>query len=390
MAAVTKKKKKGVAVRGKTKASAASPSRFATQADAEAFLRTNPERSTLAQQLADARGDRDSSIAASNTAADANVAAARRAPAEYQRVHDDAAARVKAAVDVPGVDNPTTGAGRDAAQTRGQLATMLASAQDDAKARELGAQQGRQYAVNQAEGGYQKSAGTIASRLRALAEEQGVFTQGRVAELSGESSKASATAREKAADRKNSRLVAGVNDDGTVTPNGPKDPKAKNKGKGVKPASPDFLKGLRSSASTGKGAAADLKAANFSRADADKLLASGQKGSSGQDVYRTVDTPSGGTKQEKVLEKDGTAKQGGAVPDIPQIADPLARSVALDIAFDGGISRANVRKLIAAGVAPGQFAAALGAKTQLQRGKGRLTKPKAPKFRDPVSDRNSN
>jgi hypothetical protein len=55
-------------------------------------------------------------------------------------------------------------------------------------------------------------------------------------------------------------------------------------------------------------------------------------------------------------------------PSIPQISDPLALSIALDLAYDGGISRANVKKLIAAGVAPGQFAAALGAQTQQQRG----------------------
>jgi hypothetical protein len=140
----------------KAKARSTTASPFAQQAQAEAFLRTNPERSTLAQQLADARGDRDTSVSAANTAANANVAAARGAPAAYQRTYDDALSHVAAAISVPGADNPATGAGRDAAQTRGRLAEMLASAQTDAKQRELSAREGGQYAVGQANAGYDR------------------------------------------------------------------------------------------------------------------------------------------------------------------------------------------------------------------------------------------
>lgn len=358
-----------MAVKTKKKAPArkSSSSQFETQAKSEAFLRTNPERSTLAQQLADARDARDTAVAASSTAANANVAASHAAPADYLKVHDDALGRVKAGIPVAGADDPSTGAGRDAAMTRGHLAAMLASSVTDAKQRELSAREGGQYAVGQANAGFEKTSGTISARLRALAQEQGVFEQGRVADLAGERTKLHHESAQKSADRKNARDIASAHDTTTLTA---AEKRTKAAAKAGHKASDDFVKGLRSDASTGKSAAADLKAADFSRADADKLLAKGQKGSAGGDVYETVPNASGrGTKQQRKIDpKTGLAVKGGALPDIPQVSDPLARSIALDLAFDGGISRANVKKLIAAGVAPGQFAAALGAQTQQQRG----------------------
>jgi hypothetical protein len=358
MATKTKKPKT------KAKARSTTTSPFAQQAQAEAFLRTNPERSTLAQQLADARGDRDTSVSAANTAANANVAAARGAPAAYQRTYDDALSHVAAAISVPGADNPATGAGRDAAQTRGRLAEMLASAQTDAKQRELSAREGGQYAVNQADAGYDRTSGTLSARLRSLAQEQGVYTAQREGELSGDQTKLDATAKQKSLDRQSAQRIA-AGHDATSSENARLRKTAA--AKSARRASDATVKGLRTGVQQGKTAASDLKTAGFSRAEAGALLTKGQRGSAGSDVYDTVKTASG-TKQQRSLNADGTPKRSAGTPDIPQISDPLALSVSLDLAYDGGISRANVKKLIAAGVAPGQFAAALGAQTQQQRG----------------------
>jgi hypothetical protein len=358
----------------KAKARGATTSPFAQQAQAEAFLRTNPERSTLAQQLADARGDRDTSISAANTAANANVAAARGAPAAYQRTYDDALSHVAAAISVPGADNPATGAGRDAAQTRGRLAEMLAAAQTDAKQRELSAREGGQYAVNQANAGYDKTSGTLSARLRSLAQEEGVYTAQREGELSGDATRMAHDTAQKAADRRSRERIAADQNATSIRTARIRTSASDRSRKGGRPASASDVKALRTGVQSGKTAAADLKTAGFSRAEAGALLTKGQRGSGGSDVYETVKTNSG-TKQQRVLNADGTAKTSGGTPSIPQISDPLALSVALDLAYDGGISRANVKKLIAAGVAPGQFAAALGAQTQQQRGIRPNTRP---------------
>lgn len=373
----------------KKAAASSSTSRFAQQAQSEAFLRTNPEKSTLAQQLADARGDRDTEVGAASTAANANVAAASKAPSAYRKTISDALARVSAAVAVPGVDNPTTGAGRDAAQTRGRLAEMLASATTDAKQRELSAREGGQYAVGQANAGYEKTSGTLSARLRALAQEEGVYTAQRVGELTGDQTKLNHDSAQKAADRKNAAAISAADNATSIKTAGIRSGGAKKKG--GKSASDATVKGLRTGVQSGKTAASDLKKAGFSRAEAGSLLTKGQKGSGGEDVYETVKTTTGSKQQKKIDPKTGLVVKAGALPDIPQVSDPLALSVALDLAYDGGISRANVKKLIAAGVAPGQFAAALGAQTQQQRGKKprRLSRG-APAYRDPVSDTNSN
>jgi hypothetical protein len=358
--------------KGKAKGSSSGQSALQRQVAAEAFLRTNPERSTLAEQLAQARGDRGTAVSAAETAAGANIHAARDAGPAFQKVYGQALAGVKAAVAVPGVDNPTTGAGRDAAQTRGHLAEMLAQAQTDTKNRELTATEGRQYAVNQANQGFLKTADSIGSRLRALAQEEGTYSSARLGELSDKAQTHKSDIAQKKADRAANLAEAGVNPDGTIITGGPKDPKVtgKDKTKPAKKASDDFLKSLRAGAQTGKTAAADLKAAKVSRAEAARLLSQGAKGSEGQPVFEQVEDPRTHKKvNRRKLNPDGTQVTTGARGEIPKVDDPLALSIALDLAYDGGISRENVKKLIAAHVDPGVFAASIGAKTQRQRGK---------------------
>lgn len=334
MATKTKKSKAKAKARGST------TSPFAQQAQAEAFLRTNPERSTLAQQLADARGDRDTAVSAASTAANANVSAARGAPAAYQRTYDDALGHVAAAIAVPGADNPATGAGRDAAQTRGRLAEMLAAAQTDAKQRELSALEGGQYAVGQANAGYQKTSDTLSSRLRALAQEQGVYTAQREGELSGDQAKLDAAAKQKSLDRRSAQRIASGHDrtsrentrtraDQAARDRAARDA-ARNRGRW---ASPQQVGRLQDSVAAIKAWIGQNKGDYAREAGGD---ARKQRALLAQDL--SVGVPG----QSFVDPKTGAINRD---PGVPRAGSDLALRIALDLAFDGHVSNANVQRL---------------------------------------------
>lgn len=324
----------------KAKARSTTASPFAQQAQAEAFLRTNPERSTLAQQLADARGDRDTSVSAANTAANANVSAARGAPAAYQRTYDDALSHVAAAIAVPGADNPATGAGRDAAQTRGRLAEMLASAQTDAKQRELSAREGGQYAVGQANAGYAKTSDTLSSRLRSLAQEQGVYTAQREGELSGDATRLAHDSAQKSADRANAREIASAHDRTSLTTTRIRTTaaakaraKADARKRATRWATPQQAGRLQDSVASIRSWIAQNKADYGREAGGD---ARKQRALLAQDL--SVGVPG----QSFVDPKTGAINRD---PGVPKAGSDLALRVALDLAFDGHLSAANVRRL---------------------------------------------
>jgi hypothetical protein len=89
--------------------------------------------------------------------------------------------------------------------------------------------------------------------------------------------------------------------------------------------------------------ASQFKSKGLSRAQAAQVLVAGKKSAP---IYSTVKQKGKPDQHLAALNPDGTPKTTRAVPAY----DPLMASVALDMAYDGHVSKANVKKLHARGI----------------------------------------
>ena len=132
-----------------------------------------------------------------------------------------------------------------------------------------------------------------------------------------------------------------------------------------KPGKPPAAQGkLVTTVTSALSFARQLKGLNVPRAQAAAGLLAGQKASQ-EPLYESVKNPrTGKVTQRRVLNPDGTQATKPSGRDIPAFnGDPLALSIALDVAYDGHISKDNIRKLLGRGLRPGQIAQAVGTVT---------------------------
>lgn len=351
---MAKTKKKPSGGTGGTKA-AGTP--YDTQVTAESTLRFNPERTALAQALADAIDQRDSEISSAHSAAQGAIQTAKQAAPQLKSVTSDALGSIDAAIS--GVA-PMSGTSDDIARTRSRLAERLALAGADLTARQTRAAEGEQYAVNAANARAGKNRSTVVNRLLALGVEEGAFTQGRAAELAGDDAAAAADAQ-RAQDQNTTTLIAAGVDPttGQILQGGVKDPEAngtaakerqrqaeKDAADRAKTlASPDDHQAALAEITRAKKIAAALQKQGYTRQQAADYLLADHKGQGDEPIYTETPTRTGGTTQDRVLNPDGTQQTRPGTPDIPKVAKPIWASIALDLAYDGGVSANNVKRL---------------------------------------------
>lgn len=217
------------------------------QAQAEATLRTAPEASVLREMLMQAMSDRDTAIAAATGAARGVTSAVNKAGPSLKKAYGSAideshgtAATIDATLSQMGASaGPVQAAmARERGTGADRLSASLASALSELSNRRVEAAAGRAQATNAALGEYSSTKDKLTRQALDLSNQSGLYASTRYGELTADERKAARdahqkavdrrfTAKQNAANRRNSRLTSGVDAKGQVIPGGPKDGKAK-------------------------------------------------------------------------------------------------------------------------------------------------------------------
>lgn len=322
--------------------------RFIDQATADALVKYGPALSALSDLRSEALSEASTSIAAARSSGNHLQKTITAARPQIRSAYSGASktAQQQAAIDATAVaalpaDSPLKAAAAlEQTGLQGRLAESRAAALTDLSQRSVAAKEGTRAAVSTARSKLASDLAKVLGREQSLAQEKGAFTATDAARLLSDyqaqqqalaiaaGHDATSTANSKRAARqseRNSERSAGINPDtGKPLPGrGPTGAK-------LKPGSSS------STALVGEAAnfARTLRAAGHSRSEVAQTLQVGQKP---QPVYQTVKTATG-TKQQRVLNPDGSAKM---TPAVPQVKDQLLLRVALDLAYKGYITKAT-------------------------------------------------
>jgi hypothetical protein len=190
--------------------------RFTRQARDEAFLRFNPERSSLRGALQDAAETLEQEVGTARGTALGVKQAARESVPQFKSVYGQAQTDVgqgeKDLLAATGGSPIAPAAARDAVGAQRRLSESLAGALSEATNRQTEAQSGASFAINQAQSRYGRNVERVQTRLGDLSAEEGRYVSGRLGELLGAQTerrfkatqadkKLRADARQKRADR---------------------------------------------------------------------------------------------------------------------------------------------------------------------------------------------
>jgi hypothetical protein len=343
-------------------------------------------------------------VAAARTSSQGIKTAAHQAAAAIPKVYADAGHSIDGVSGVlakalgPGgaggtIADLVRGAGAtDVAETKQRLAESMAGALSDTKQRGVDAAAGEAYAVSNAGAVLETTRQKLNKQLVDLGGQRGAFTQGRLAELTSADAKARQTSHEKALGRRNSRLTGGVNPDGTIRKGGPKDPAVTGKGKD--PAAKGLPKGTKPASN------AEYRDFTSKVARAGSMISTFRAGAKGK-----LDGKSGRHKLGLLLQNGAPARPGhvdagiyeaelkrgtdkslarirATVPGTPAVSaidDPLAVSIALDMAYDKHVSRLNAKQLHANGMQLARIRGVVSYGDYVKRQQS--TPPKLPRYR---------
>jgi hypothetical protein len=339
------------------------PDPLLAQAQNASIVRYGPEVSALTALLRQAEEDRDLRLRQAKSGREFAVGAVSQAVPAVRQAYRGAAQAVNPAF--------AAGGGVEAQALAARMAESQALASSQLAARRVSAIEGEGAARGAALRDFKTDRGKIGQRYLDLAREQGAFVAGTVGDLRTQKAAAKAQAKadraaaQSAADALNARLTqdernsirsAGLNPDAPLPgggyapiPGGSLDPKAKPKGKGkgggwatqeAQAAAGDEIQRLIREAKANK-------AAGESRHDvADFLLTGAPAGK--QPVYEVVPDGKGGKKRQKKLVRDSGGNLVEATTDDPGFTaakSQLLAQAALDMAYDGHLSRATEKLL---------------------------------------------
>jgi hypothetical protein len=311
-----------------------------------ATVRFSPERATIKALIGDAKSRFSSDLTAADAGAKSAIHFADKARKPTAAIFNTARSQADAArSDVESAfgklgaaaDPFRAATSREQTGTRQRVALARAEALNDLTSRKLEAKAGGQYAGNQARQTFRKDVGDLGTRLRDLGDRQGAFVAQEAAALADARAKQgvpvrvakiNASARTKAA-RATARAQA--RRDATTFGH-------QKELEGIKQAGREKL------ASTRATAKANAKKKNpASRSELRMFKTDYAKAS----VFARRFAASGGKVPRHVaattLIKGRPSKTG--VGGVPAIGNQLALSVALDMAYDGHVSRANARAM---------------------------------------------
>lgn len=339
------------------------------QAETSGQLRYGSQEQGLQGLLGDTQRNYQNQALAQRGAFQSLLGALKAAPAGLNQVYSDAGL------------TPEVRAQYAATPDGQRILASLARGQTDIQQQQLGAQSGQQFIQQKLGQDYNQDAQKIQAQQQALTGERGLYESSLLDSLIGDNraarSKLNADARDRqaAADaatqsqnaaQTNALIGQGLlpGSDGTLAPlpGGKADPNAPaNQPKAPKKvkATPQQQQAAASDFSRALGIAStyigdDEKTPELRREIGQKLL-NGEETIKGQPVYDTrkevkkgVPNPNYG---KPLLNPDGTAKTTGDLPGVPQINNQPLVQAALDMAFDGHLSAATVKKLHALGYA---------------------------------------
>lgn len=360
---------------------------YLSQAQLAGVVRFQPKYDVLLQALADAQSTRDNDIAAAKTSAQGSVKALDLAKPQVQQLYTDAGLNPSAAaapITPPAEVNFGSAAQFEQQAGQHRLGTAQARALQDLSDQRLSALAGGEYGAKAANARFASDSFKLSQQLASVGDQQGAF-------VANELGKLHEAARKRALQRRGQDITLRGQDIqqalGTSRINATlrgQDISAATQARGQNVtlrgqdisrensirtnnnrntknrwASPAAITNAQDVSGNAVHQAQMLKASGASRREIAEILRSGSSATQ-TPVYRTVKTNSG-TKQVRVLNRDGTPKIK-SVPGIPQVKSEALLGVAVDIAVDGHLSPYTVRKLHRAGIP----VAALGYKTYRQ------------------------
>jgi hypothetical protein len=322
------------------------PDPYSQQAANLSLTRYGPEISTLTALLRQAEEDRDLRLRQAKSGRQYAVGAVNAARPEVTHSYEAAAGAVQPAF--------AQGGGIEAEALQARLGEGAALARTQLANRRVSAIEGEGAARTAAFTDFRSDRGKIAQRALDLSREQGAFQASTITDLIGaDAAGRAATAKAQAGldqSERNSQRSAGIDPDtGLPIPGGKLDPKAHPpKGSGSGGGGADWApQGAQATARTtiasALNAAKSLKGLGVDRHDAAKALLQGAE------PVPLYDTTTGKAliwqKGEKGNENGELTGQKKTSASLPKVDDQLYLSAALDMAYDGHLSRRNQRLL---------------------------------------------
>jgi len=321
-------------------------SRFADDAALQALVRFGPEETGLQALAQQARADYGVSVRQAQNTGDLTLAAAKEAIPAVAKIYDQAgldqaktASLVSpelAALTGPAAGVMQRGGALEVAQQLANLRSSKASALEDLNTRQVAARQGQQFGVLNARQKFEADMQKILAQSQGLAQQKGAFTASTinsllnsaadrgvkrdVARIGASASKSNTTARLNQQER-NSLRSSGIDPDtGKPIPGGKLDPKAKpgTLPGGVKLNTPAMHGRVTDQVKSLEGWIREHRGDYKSRAEIAHDLLNGVPGS-------TVTDPKTGAKIRD--------------PGVPKAPSQLALQAALDVVYNGGLSR---------------------------------------------------
>lgn len=342
--------------------------RFYRQAAQDALVRFGPEIAGLLELEHQARSNLKSSVRSARGNARGIIGAVDRARPEIKDVYSDATAQqgvinAQVASHVgelgPVADSIKAAAAVEAGAASSRIGESRATALADLAQRRVSAQEGRQFAVQQARSTFADEIGQVLRRRQSLGAEIGAF---KVSQAAGYRDDAAARAltrrgqnitaannrRSQAQSERNSQRAAGFDPDtGKPIPGGKADPKAS---KNVTQDQINREAGISDKISEAVRWATKLASQGLDRPTVEKALSEGRDASDPKEV--PLHDPVTG---KPLYNPDGTPKTK-TVPGhagLPKVDSNLLLQAALEIAYDGHVSKRTKARLRQRGVRPG-------------------------------------
>lgn len=337
---------------------------FQRQAADLTLVRYGPELSALTTLLRQAQQDRNQTIRTARSTAGLIQSSVDQARPDVRHVYTAAgrtAAKAQriaapALAGLPAGSPFAAAAALEQSGLKGRLAESRAASLSDLDRRRVAAGEGAAYAQQAARREYSQTRGQIGQRAQDLSREEGAFAASTMMDLIAQRAQSRQEANRLAAQLTNSRgnalisagLMPRFDKHGNLIgaapiPGGRLDPNApQNQPKPAKPqpwASQPQQSKAGDTIHAALTEAQTLKHAGWTRQEALNDILNGVPDRPGKPIYRTIKTPGKPDRQVRVLNPDGTPKMTQPVPGIKAINEQLYVQAALDLAYEGHLSR---------------------------------------------------
>lgn len=306
-------------------------SQFASQIGAESELRFGPQTDALAALLKQALGDRDQGLQVQRTTREGLIQAARGAQPAAQQALQSSLGTIDAALQ--GI-TPSGLMASDIAATKARLADQSARTATELASRENDAAAGYAAGVRGVQSQYRSDRDKIADQLNSLAGQEGTFGASRLAELLGEDRKLRHDTNQQT---RQQTFTAGENRAGRAVTRRGQDLSHQDRQASIDARQKKAAKANAGRLPGGAKLLSPEKHGQFQDQVESTLAWIKAHRGDYQSRHEMAQDLSTGVAASKVTDPD--SGQEISDPGVPKAKSQLALSVALDIAFDGKVSR---------------------------------------------------